>query len=243
MPADFKTIFENVSTVLWKEAGCTTELDYTEQTSWMLFLKYLDDIESDKAIEAELSGHDFKFILEEKYRWKNWAAPKKEDGSFDFDSAIVGDDLIEFVNNDLFPRLGRFKEDASETNTIQYKIGEIFDEIFNKFRSGYSMRDALEYIDQLRFRSQKDRDELSSLYEDKIKKMGNAGRNGGEYYTPRPLIRAMISIIDPKIGETIYDSACGSAGFLCESYVYLRYGQENLTTSDLKFLQTQLFLL
>jgi type I restriction enzyme M protein len=241
MPAEFKKIFENVSRVLWKEAGCSSELDYTEQISWILFLKYLDDIESDKAIEAELGGRDFKFILEEKYRWKNWAAPKKEDESFDSDSELVGEDLIDFVNNDLFPRLGKFKQDAIENNTIQYKIGEIFDEIKNKFRDGYSMRDALDYIDELQFRSQKDRDELSSLYEDKIKNMGNAGRNGGEYYTPRPLIRAMIRVIDPKIGETIYDSACGSAGFLCESYVYLRHGKENLTTSDLKFLQEKTF--
>ena len=98
----------------------------------------------------------------------------------------------------------------------------------NKFQSGYSLRDALELMDELRFRSQKEKHELSHLYEAKIKNMGNAGRNGGEYYTPRPLIRAMIQVVKPKIGERIYDGALGSAGFLCEAYDYLRHG--DLTT-------------
>lgn len=101
------------------------------------------------------------------------------------------------------------------------------------------MRDALEYIDELRFRSQQEKHELSHLYEAKIKNMGNAGRNGGEYYTPRPLIRAMIAVVKPKIGDRIYDGACGSAGFLCESYDYLRQGE--LTTKQLHQLQTETF--
>ncbi|MEH2006360.1 N-6 DNA methylase [Nostoc sp.] len=97
------------------------------------------------------------------------------------------------------------------------------------------MRDALEYIDQLRFRSQQEKHQLSHLYEAKIKNMGNAGRNGGEYYTPRPLIRAIIQVVKPQIGDRIYDRACGAAGFLCESYDYLRQG--NLTTKQLEQLQ------
>ncbi len=94
-------------------------------------------------------------------------------------------------------------------------------------------------MDELRFQSQKEKHELSHLYEAKIKNMGNAGRNGGEYYTPRPLIRAMIQVVKPRIGERIYDAALGSAGFLCESYDYLRQG--DLTTSQLETLQTRTF--
>jgi hypothetical protein len=101
------------------------------------------------------------------------------------------------------------------------------------------LRDALELMDGLRFRSQKEKHELSHLYEAKIKNMGNAGRNGGEYYTPRPLIRAMIQVVKPKIGERIYDGALGSAGFLCEAHDYLRQGE--LTTSQLQTLQTRTF--
>src|SRR5438105_12427701 len=217
----FEQIFKNIDDVLWKEAGCTTELDYTEQTSWMLFLKYLDDLERDNAQKAELAGKPYKPIIEGQYRWARWAAPKKKDGSFDHDKALIGKDLIEFVDGRLFPYLEGFRERAEGPATIEYKIGEICGEINSKFRSGYSLRDALELIDGLRFRSQAEKHELSQLYEDKIRRMGNAGRNGGEYYTPRPLIRAMVKVIDPKIGERIYDGAAGSCGFLCESFDHL----------------------
>ena len=234
----FEQTFKNIDDVLWKEAGCTTELDYTEQTSWMLFLKYLDDLEHERAMEAELVGKPYDRIINPEHRWSRWAAPKK-DGAFDHDAALTGDDLIDYVNRDLFPYLQGFKQRASGPDTIEYKIGEIFGEIKNKFQSGYSLRDALELMDALRFRSQKEKHELSHLYEAKIKNMGNAGRNGGEYYTPRPLIRAMIQVIKPQIGETVYDGAVGSAGFLCEAHDYMRKG--DLTTTDLKTLQTKTF--
>ena len=238
----FEQTFKNIDDVLWKEAGCSSELDYTEQTSWMLFLKYLDDLEGSRAIEAELLGKHYDFIIDEKHHWSRWAAPKRSDGSFDHDTALTGEDLIDYVNDELFPYLKGFRQRASSPDTIEYKIGEIFNEIKNKFQSGYSLRDALELVDQLHFKTQIEKYELSHLYEAKIKNMGNAGRNGGEYYTPRPLIRAMIQVIKPTIGETIYDGACGSAGFLCESYDYLRYDQDgksaNLTTSQLNTLRT-----
>ncbi len=235
----FEQTFKNIDDVLWKEAGCTTELDYTEQTSWLLFLKYLDDLEQERALEAELVGKPYKFIIDEAHRWSAWAAPKKADGTLDHDNALIGDDLIDYVNRKLFPYLQSFKQRAASPDTIEYKIGEIFSEIKNRFQSGYSLRDALEYIDELRFRSQQEKHELSHLCEAKIKNMGNAGRNGGEYYTPRPLIRAIIQVVKPKIGDRIYDGACGSAGFLCESYDYLRRG--NLTTKQLEILQKNTF--
>ncbi len=237
----FEQTFKNIDDVLWKEAGCTTELDYTEQTSWMLFLKYLDDLEQEKALQAELSNKNYDFILDEEHRWSSWAAPKTQDGQFDHNNALTGDDLIDYINRELFPYLQGFKERASSPDTIEYKIGEIFGEIKAKFNSGYSLRDALEYIDGLSFRSQQEKHELSHLYEAKIKNMGNAGRNGGEYYTPRPLIRAMVKVIDPKVGECIYDGACGSAGFLCEAYDYLRHGNKKLTTKQLQTLQNKTF--
>jgi type I restriction enzyme M protein len=237
--SSFEQVFRNIDDVLWKEAGCTTELDYTEQSSWMLFLKYLDDLEHDRLMKAELQGKDYDFVIDQPHRWSTWAAPKKADGTFDHDRALTGDDLIDFVNRDLFPYLHGFKLRASSPDTIEYKIGEIFGEIKNKFQSGYSLRDALELTDTLRFRSQQEKHELSDLYEGKIKRMGNAGRNGGEYYTPRPLIRAIIQIVNPKVGERIYDGAAGSAGFLCEAYEYLVKGK--LSTSQLQILQTKTF--
>lgn len=196
-------------------------------------------------MEAELKGQSYSFIIDVGNHWSKWAAPKTKEGGFDHDSALTGDDLIEYVDNALFPYLKGFKQRASSPDTIEYKIGEIFGEIKNKFQSGYSLRDALELVDQLHFKSQKEKHELSHLYEVKIKNMGNAGRNGGEYYTPRPLIRAMIKVISPTIGETIYDGACGSAGFLCEAHDYLRYKKDgsmsDLTVDQLRSLQTSTF--
>jgi type I restriction enzyme M protein len=145
--------------------------------------------------------------------------------------------LIDFVNQRLVPYLRSFKGRADSPDTIEYKIGEIFSEIGNKFQSGYSLRDALELVDSLRFRSQQEKHELSALYEEKIKRMGNAGRNGGEYYTPRPLIRAMVKVTNPRIGERVGDPACGSAGFLCEAYDHLR--SSDLTADQLATLQTR----
>lgn len=104
----FEQTFKNIDDVLWKEAGCATELDYTEQTSWMLFLKYLDDLEHERSMEAELMGKSYDFIIREDYRWSGWAAPKKADGSFDHDAALTGDDPILFVNGKLFPYLRGF---------------------------------------------------------------------------------------------------------------------------------------
>jgi type I restriction enzyme M protein len=236
----FEQTFKNIDDIFHKDAGCSSELDYTEQSSWMLFLKYLDDLEHEKSLEAELLGKPYQYIIDKEHRWGTWAAPKDSSGNFDHNNALTGDDLMDYVDGELFPYLKSFKQRALNSKTIEYKIGEIFGEIKNKIQSGYSLRDALEKVDELRFRSQEEKHELSHLYETKIKNMGNAGRNGGEYYTPRPLIRAMIDVLQPKIGETIYDGAAGSAGFLCEAYDYLRQ-REGLSTSDLKTLQEKTF--
>ena len=237
----FEQAFKNIDDVLWKEAGCSSELDYTEQTSWLLFLKYLDGLEQDLADEAALEGRTYTYILEEPYRWESWAAPKGFDGKLDHNRALTGDDLRDFVNGELFPYLHGFKAKASSSATIEYKIGEIFGEIKNKIQSGYNMREIIDHIDELRFRSQAEKHELSHLYEAKIRNMGNAGRNGGEYYTPRPLIRAMVRVVAPKLGETVYDGAVGSAGFLCEAYDYLKAENPERTTAEDRALQEQTF--
>lgn len=236
----FEQAFRNIDDVLRKEAGCTTELDYTEQTSWLLFLKYLDGLEQDRATEAKLEGKRYAYILEAEYRWESWAAPKGKDGTLDHNKAKTGDDLLEFVNGKLFPYLQGFKQRATGPNTIEYKIGEIFGEIKNKIQSGYNLREIIDHIDELRFRSQAEKHELSHLYEAKIKNMGNAGRNGGEYYTPRPLIRAMVKVVEPQIGERVYDGAVGSAGFLCEAFEYMK-ARPGLTTKAMKALQERTF--
>ena len=240
----FEQTFKNIDDVLWKDAGCTSELDYTEQSSWLLFLKYLDALETDKATEAKLEGKKYSFILDQPYRWESWAAPRVaggKDGKIDHNTALSGDDLTQFVNARLFPYLMRFKQRATGADTIEYKIGEIFGEIKNRIQSGYNLREIIDHIDELRFGSQIEKHELSHLYEAKIKNMGNAGRNGGEYYTPRPLIRAIVQVTAPQLGERIYDAAVGSAGFLCEAFAYLQQTNPKRTTAQDRALQERTF--
>lgn len=236
----FEQTFKNIDDVLWKDAGADSELDYIGQTSWILFLRYLDELEKDKADNAALKGGTYDFILAEEYRWSIWAMPKDEKGELDRNKALTGPDLVDFVDQKLFPYLAGFKNTSESPDTIEYKIGEIFSELTNKIKSGYNLREVLEHADELPFRSSKDKHELSHLYETKIKNMGNAGRNGGQYYTPRPLIRAMIRVIDPQIGEKVYDGACGSAGFLCEAYEYM-YKRMEKSTANLQTLQEKTF--
>ena len=236
----FENTFKNVDDILHKDAGCSSELDYVEQSSWVLFLKYLEDLEKSRALAKELAGEKYKPLIADKFRWTTWACPKTKDGKIDFNNALSGDDLRDFVNSELFPYLAKFKIAATGSDTLEYKIGEIFSEITNKIQSGYNLREILELVDELKFQTSADIHEMSHLYEDKIKNMGNAGRNGGEYYTPRPLIKAMIKVIHPKIGQSIYDGAAGSAGFLCEAFAYLMESKK-LTPSDVDTLQKKTF--
>lgn len=241
----FEQTFKNIDDILHKDAGCGSELDYVEQTSWILFLKYLDDLERDRATAAELTGKTYTPIIAENYRWGVWAMPKKQQAGnapteLDHHNALTGDDLTDFVNNQLFPYLKRFKQSAASADTIEYKIGEIFSELKNRIQSGYNLREVINRIDELRFRTHAEKHEMSHLYEDKIKNMGNAGRNGGEYYTPRPLITTIVKVVNPKIGDKIYDGAVGSAGFLCEAFNYLKSGKD-LSTSEWEILQKRTF--
>ncbi len=236
----YEEAFKNIDDVLWKDAGCSSELDYIEQTSWILFLKYLDDYEIDKETAALLNGETYERIIDKEFLWENWAYPKTTDGKLDYDIALTGDDLLDFVNQELFPHLAGFKQSAENPRSINYKIGEIFSELRNKIQSGYSLRDVINKVNDLKFLSNEEKLELSSLYEDKIKNMGNAGRNGGEYYTPRPLIKSIVKVVNPQIGETVYDGAVGSAGFLCEAFDWMRKSKE-LNAAEFQKLQNSTF--
>jgi len=236
----FEQIFKNIDDILHKDAGCSSELDYVEQTSWILFLKYLDDYENVKMLSFQLTGQEYKPIIEKEYQWDQWAVPKTKDGKLDHHKASTGDDLIDFINIKLFPYLKKFKTNAESANTIEYKIGEIFSELKNKLQSGYNLREIIELIDELSLQKYEEKYEMSNLFEDKIKNMGNAGRNGGEYYTPRPLIKAIVKVIAPEVGNKIYDGAVGSAGFLCEAFEYLKKIKK-ISTKDWEKLQTSTF--
>ena len=161
----FEQTFKNIDDILHKDAGCSSELDYVEQTSWILFLKYLDDLEKDKKTAAELTGKTYKPIISPEYRWETWAAPKNKDGKINYQIALTGDDLADFVNLKLWPYLKKFRTDAESADTIEYKIGEIFSELKNRIQSGYNLREVINRLDELRFRTHAEKHEMSHLYE------------------------------------------------------------------------------
>ena len=235
---NFEQEFKNIDDTLRTDEGCGSELDYVEQSSWILFLKYLDDLEKTREMDALLSGKSYTPVIAEEYRWSTWAMPKGADGKYDSKIAMVGADLIDFINNKLFPYLAKFLETA-QPESLESKIGVIFSELRNKIQSGYNLRDILEEVDALKFQTSEEKHEMTVLYESRLKRMGNAGRNGGEYYTPRPLIRTIVKVINPQIGGTVYDGACGSAGFLCEAYNYMH--EQVKSTKDEEILQQKTF--
>ena len=234
----FESTFKAIDNTLHHDDGCSTALDYVEQSSWVLFLKYFDDLENTREQAAELEEKTYERIIAGEYQWNEWAMPLDNEGNYDVKRALVGDDLIEFVNQKLFPYLQHFTE-KYDVDTIEYKVGIIFTNIKNKISSGYNLRDVIERVDELKFQTAENRHEMTQIYEDRLKQMGNAGRNGGEYYTPRPLIRTVVKSVNPQIGETVYDGACGSAGFLCEAYTYMHEKVTN--ASEEETLQTKTF--
>lgn len=238
MASKLQNEFKRIDNILYEDAGTNGANDYMAQMSWILFLKYLDDLEDIREQEAVFSGNTYQPLFKDEFQWDVWAAPKKSDGTPDLSKQMVGQDLIEFVNQKLFPYLKEFKNTAEDPKSLLYKIGEIFGEVGNKIQSGRNLREVIDIIDTLEFKTQDELDDLSALYEDRLKLMGGAGRSG-EYYTPRPLIQAMIKAIDPQIGKTIYDGAAGSAGFLTESYAYMR--NKANTPTELKFLKESTF--
>ncbi len=235
----YEQILKAVDDILRTDAGCSTPIDYIEQTSWLLFLKYLSDLEKERKDEATLKAKKYKPLFKDEFSWDVWAVPKKDDGSQDIVNALTGGDLLEFVNEKLMPYLETFKTGVENSNTLEYKIGEVFSEITNKLQSGYTLRDVINQLDTLRFLSIDEKHEMSHLYEEKIKNMGNAGKSGGEYYTPRPLIQAIVEKVNPKIGETVYDPAVGSAGFLVEAFKHMSKGK--LSVEDVETLQFKTF--
>jgi len=216
-------IFKAIDDKLWKPGGgCSSPLDYMEQSSWLLFLRYLEAREEDRRLECEMRGDPYVPALPEALRWSSWAWPVRDDGSFDYDRALTGPELIDFVNTSLFPGLEALQGQGNGARSIQYRIGSIFSQLSCRFTDGFLLREVIALLQPLTFQTEEDRHELSVLYEERLAEMGNAGIAGGQYYTPRPLIRVMVRLLDPQIGETFDDSACGSGGFLCEAFAHMR---------------------
>ena len=236
-----------ITDILRRDDGISGAMMYTEQISWILFLKFLSDLEDSKSDEALLNGQDYTYILDNKFKWGNWACPKNDNGKIDLINAKSGEDLLEFVNKELFPYLKEFKSITQNAKSIKYKIGAIFEFLDNRIANGHTLREVLDIIDAMDFHNQSDLFQLSLIYEKLLKDMGSDGGNSGEFYTPRPLIKVICDVVNPQIEQTVYDPAVGSCGFLIEAYNHIRYTnvQENkqreLSTSQLKFLNEDTF--
>lgn len=233
-----------ITDILRRDDGISGAMHYTEQTSWVLFLKFLDDYESEKEDEAVLSGRDYQPVLDEEHRWASWACPKTAEGKVDLARAKTGDDLADYVNNQLFPYLKSFANAAAtgvDPKSFTYKIGATFQYLDNKVASGHTLREVLDIVDSLNFQSESDLFELSLVYEGLLQNMGDAGGYAGEFYTPRAVVRAMVQAIDPKPGETIYDAAAGSCGFLVEAFEHLKSKKSQLSTEQWGFIQRDTF--
>ncbi|AJI51327.1 N-6 DNA Methylase family protein [Francisella tularensis subsp. holarctica] len=228
-----------ITDILRRDDGISGAMHYTEQVSWILFLKFLNDYENEKSLEAELIGEDYIFVLDEKYRWNIWAAPKDADGKLDVINADTGDDLLDIINKELFPYLKSFKSIDEDVKSIKYKIGAIFEFLDNCIASGHTLRDVINEIDELNFNKKEDLYQLSQIYENLLKEMGSDGGNSGEFYTPRPLVKAIVDVVNPQAGQTVYDPAAGTCGFLIDAYEHM-YSKE-LSTTQLKFLNKETF--
>ncbi len=236
-----------ITDILRRDDGISGAMHYTEQISWVLFLKFLNDLEETKYDDAELDGELYAYILDEEYRWNRWATPIDASGKIDKINAKSGDDLLEFVNKRLFPYLKSFKSITENPKSIKYKIGAIFEFLDNRIANGHTLREVLDIVDAIDFHSHAELFQLSKIYEKLLKDMGSDGGNSGEFYTPRPLIKVITDVVNPQIGETVYDPAAGSCGFLIEAYNHIRYEnveenlQRELSTEQLKFLNEDTF--
>lgn len=234
---------DRITDILRRDDGISGAMHYTEQISWILFLKFLHDYEDNKYDEAKLEGSKYKYVMDPSYRWDVWACPKDNKGNIDLKKQQTGDDLKGFVNTQLFPYLKGFKTNTQQVRTLQYKIGSIFEFIDNRIASGHTLREVLDIVDSVNFQSNEDLFELGVVYENLLKGMGSDGGNSGEFYTPRPVIEAIVKAVDPKAGQTVYDGAVGSAGFLIAAYNHMTRPEvrKKLSTAQLKKIQQDTF--
>jgi type I restriction enzyme M protein len=219
-----------------KDKGLNGDLDRLPMLTWIMFLKFLDDMEQIAEQEARMAGKRFRPALEAPYRWRDWAA--KQDG-------VTGDELISFVNNEEAvrpdgkkgPGLFAYLRGLQGTNGGDRRdvIATVFKGTINRMINGYLLRDVINKVSDIHFTSSDEIHTLGHLYESMLKEMRDAAGDSGEFYTPRAVVRFMVGVLDPRLGEVILDPACGTGGFLVESFKHLE--KQCKTVEDRKVLQ------
>lgn len=202
---NISSVIKAIQDIMRKDTGVDGDAQRLSQIVWMLFLK----IFADKEEEAEVMSDDYKSPLEEKYRWQTWAKD---------DEGMTGDELIDFINNDLFPYLQNLENGTDKRTFI---IKNIFQDTYNYMKSGTLLRQVINKINEIDFNSSEDRHLFNDIYEQLLQSLQSAG-NAGEYYTPRAVTQFIVDMIDPKLGERVLDPACGTGGFLVCSIEHLK---------------------
>ncbi len=232
------SIIKSARDIMRKDKGLNGDLDRLPMLTWIMFLKFLDDIEQIREQEAALAGKKFRPAVEPPYRWRDWAA--KEAG-------ISGDELIAFVNNDEAVRPDGTREaglfaylrslQGANGSDRRDVIATVFKGTINRMINGYLLRDVVNKVNGIHFTSSEEIHTLGHLYESMLKEMRDAAGDSGEFYTPRAVVRFMVEVTDPRLGETVLDPACGTGGFLVEAYSHLE--KQCRTVQDREILQTR----
>lgn len=214
--AQLSSLIKSARDIMRKDAGLSSDLDRLPQLSWILFLKTYDDLEQRREADAVLSRKAYKPVIPAPYRWRDWASDENE--------GATGEELLQFINNDLLPELR-----ALSGSDERLKVAEVFKETYNRMLSGYLLRDVVNLMNGIHFQSKDEIFTLSHLYESMLKQMRDAAGNSGEFYTPRPVVKLIVDRVKPELGERVLDPACGTGGFLVEAYDIL---QEQTDTAE-----------
>ena len=232
------SLLKSARDIMRKDKGLNGDLDRLPLLTWIMFLKFLDDIEVQREEEAELAGKKFKAAIEAPYRWRDWATDPQ---------GITGDELLAFINNDEAVRADSKKGaglfaylrslTSSNGDNRRDVIATVFKGVDNRMKSGYLLRDIINKVAGIHFTSSDELHTLGALYESMLREMRDAAGDSGEFYTPRAVVRFMVEVTDPRLGETVLDPASGTGGFLVEAYNYLE--KQVQTVADRKRLQTE----
>jgi len=217
------SLIKSCRDIMRKDKGLNGELDRLPQLTWMLFLKFLDDLEREDETRAVLAGDEHAEIIPAGYRWRDWAA--QADG-------ITGDELLRFVAADEYERpdgsrapglLATLRDLPTAADADRRAVvRRVFRGVANRMQNGYLMREVLNKLDSISFTSQDEVHTLSAIYEGMLREMRDAAGDSGEFYTPRPLVAVMVALTDPQLGETVLDPAAGTGGFLVEAFEHLK---------------------
>jgi type I restriction enzyme M protein len=230
------SLLKSARDIMRKDKGLNGDLDRLPLLTWIMFLKFLDDLEIERDEEAALAGRKFRAAMEPPYRWRDWAA---------YPEGITGDELLAFINQDECmrpdgrrgPGLFAYLRGLTSSNGDDRRdvIATVFGGVDNRMRSGYLLRDVINKVADIHFTSSEELHTLGALYESMLREMRDAAGDSGEFYTPRPVVRFMVEVSDPRLGETVLDPAAGTGGFLVEAFNHL--SKQVRTVAERKLLQ------